>query len=171
MPDRKQLGIRGATRCPVCGSRSISKGLLPEGHRLRKSHAFTTLARCYNPACGALWEWFDAADLLDPGVEHSSFKEPCDNCAFRPGSPEQKDPARWRELMDSLKGENREIGNMHYAQAGRFYCHKGVPIRAGAEHGFAYPMKNGQVDPSKLRLCRGYLKMFAAMMDKEMADG
>jgi hypothetical protein len=84
----------------------------------------------------------------------SSFKEPCDNCAFRPGSPEQKDKARWAELMASLK-EN-----------GRFYCHKGVPIDPKSEHGFAYPTKlvckelhptATTEDVKRLRMCRGWL--------------
>lgn len=82
--------------------------------------------------------------MLDEGERLSSFKTPCDNCAFRKGSPEQRDPEKWQSLRDAVG----------YG-TGRFYCHKGVPIDPENGVGFAYP-KDGK-DPKKLRLCRGYL--------------
>jgi hypothetical protein len=50
---------------------------------------------------------------------------PCDNCAFRPGSPEQADTAKWKELIAKLRA------------GGTFHCHKGVPIAPESEDGFA----------------------------------
>ncbi len=46
-----------------------------------------------------------------------------------------------------------------------FYCHKGVPLDPGSEHGFAYPS-----NPAKLRLCRGYLNMVTRQWDKEFPE-
>lgn len=162
MPDAPRLA-RGSGRCPVCGSRKVTRGM----SRL-KDHAETMYEACGNPACGALWETFNVADLLDPADPRtSSFKEPCDNCAFRPGSPEQRDPGRWAEIIDSLKGDNRSLANMHFVGAGRFYCHKGVPLKAGSEHGFDYPKAaGGGYDTKRLRLCRGFLKMLRQRIHK-----
>jgi hypothetical protein len=33
----------------------------------------------------------------------ASLREPYDNCAFRPGSPEQADTAKWKELIAKLR--------------------------------------------------------------------
>ena len=124
------------------------------------------LERCAN--CKAIWEPFDPTQLLDAHLPTtSSFKEPCDNCAFRPGSPEQSDPEKWAELMTSLKTN------------GRFYCHKGVPISPGDPHGFAYPTRlvSKELHPTartedvkRLRICRGWLKMFGARLAREPGE-
>lgn len=143
--------VRGAGRCPKCGSRKTKEVIVPpSGFYAEKLEA------CVN--CRAVWEPFDPAQLLDDHLpQTSSFKEPCDNCAFRPGSPEQKDKARWAELMASLKDN------------GRFFCHKGVPIDPNSEHGFAYPTKLvcKELHPTattenvkRLRMCRGWLMMW-----------
>ena len=80
-----------------------------------------------------------------------AFKEPCNNCAFRKGSPEQDDPYGWERMLYSLANSSQG-----------FHCHKGVPIEEGAEHGFAYPENN-----RKMRLCRGYLNyMFSKRADE-----
>ncbi|HEX9768468.1 MAG TPA: hypothetical protein VGA50_04755 [Kiloniellales bacterium] len=96
------------------------------------------MASCRN--CKAIWEPFDPAQIWDTSDPHCSFREPCNNCAFRPGSNEQQDREKWITLIDSLR------------QGGAFFCHKGVPIEPDAEFGFAYP-----ADRKKLRHCRGYL--------------
>lgn len=115
--------------------------------------------------CKAVWEPFHEVYVRDPVCA-----EPCDNCAFRPGSPEQADPERWRLLIASLKPEQS------YTEAGRFYCHKGVPIDMTKGPGnFLFPRKtvtmdgepvcqpDGTVltteDVSKMRTCSGYLRM------------
>lgn len=90
--------------------------------------------------CRTAWEPIDDALIWDRSDPCASLSEPCENCAFRPGSPEQADTEKWKEMIASLRA------------GAAFYCHKGVPIEPGSEHGFAYP-----TDRRKLRLCRGYL--------------
>ena len=96
------------------------------------------MASC--PNCKTLWEPFDPDEIWDRDDPVCSFRQPCNNCAFRPGSDEQADREKWITLIDSLR------------QGAGFYCHKGVPIEPGAEYGFAYPKER-----KNLRLCRGYL--------------
>lgn len=154
--DRRK--VKGAGRCPKCGSRRVREVVVPS-----TSFYAEKLEGC--PNCNAIWEPFYPVQLLDAhDPQTSSFKEPCDNCAFRPGSPEQKDPKKWAELMASLKSN------------GRFYCHKGVPLDPGGKHGFAYPTKPvskelcpGTMveDVKRLRMCRGWLMIWGARMDKE----
>lgn len=132
MTDNRHLrGSEG--QCPKCGSRRVN--FVPEA-------AFNGygpgMALC--PNCNCIWEPFSADQIWDPDDPVCSFRQPCNNCAFRPGSPEQQDAEKWRALIGSLR------------DGASFHCHKGVPIEAGAEHGFAYPK-----DRHKLRLCRGYL--------------
>jgi hypothetical protein len=141
-------GIKGADRCPRCGSRKTSRAPFPT-EEYGNFYA-RVLALCLNPACKASWEPFDPADLLDDGDPTSSFREPCDNCAFRAGSVEQSNPAKWAKLMSELKVN------------GAFYCHKGVPLDPASENGFAYPLHKR----SKMRYCRGWLKMLSTRMDK-----
>lgn len=144
--------MKGADQCPKCASRRTADfdAPSPTGFYSR------VIRGCFN--CQAIWEPFDPADTIDPDDRLSSFKEPCNNCAFRPGSPEQADTEEWKKTMASLKA------------GGGFYCHKGVPIDVKNEIGFAYP--DAGKSPSKLRLCRGYLNMWGAMMDKRMrAEG
>lgn len=148
--------LRGSNeRCPKCSSRKVTtdptmqfKGYGPG------------IACCQN--CKTIWEPFDPKQIWDTTDPHCSFKDPCNNCAFRAGSPEQADLEKWRALIDQLKC------------GASFYCHKGVPIEPDAEHGFAYPTKTLTIDiagshtvktsdPKKLRLCRGYLNALTAL--------
>lgn len=150
--------LRGSTQqCPKCGSRRVffAADLKVEGYG-------PGVANCLN--CKALWEGFDPEQIWDTTDPLCSFREPCNNCAFRPGSPEQAKPEFWRDLMDRLKC------------GGEFYCHKGVPISSEASSGFAYPTKRHSADlgegrrvvtriedRSKMRLCRGFLKALPAL--------
>jgi len=146
----------GSGKCPRCGSCAVRR---VENLPMQKFGAFyaTTLELCRNPACHAAWEPFDVAQLLDPDEPKTScFIEPCDNCAFRPGSVEQRDPERWRDLMTNLG-----------ADGAGFYCHKGVPLDPAGEHGFAYPEVKSGRDLRKLRRCRGWLSMLGRRWDKE----
>lgn len=149
--EKASPAIKGAGRCPKCASRKVRRVQMPElaTDAAGKFYA-PELEVCVN--CRAVWEPFDRAALLDIDDPASSFREPCGNCAFRPGSVEQSNTERWAELMISLK------------QGGaRFYCHKGVPLDPGGEDGFAYPKHK----PSKMRPCRGWLSMWGAQMDKQ----
>jgi hypothetical protein len=90
--------------------------------------------------CRAAWEPIPTELIWDPTDPCASLSQPCDNCAFRPGSPEQADTAKWKDMIRQLRA------------GGTFHCHKGVPLDPAGENGFAYPK-----DKSKLRICRGYL--------------
>jgi hypothetical protein len=120
--------LHGSTECcPKCASSKIAYD-----PTIKLRGYGPGLAVCLN--CETMWEPFDSAQIWDKADPHCSFKEPCNNCAFRPGSPEQADPEKWKTLLDQLKC------------GGHFYCHKGVPIEAGAEHGFAYPATTVSVE-------------------------
>lgn len=150
--------LRGSTKhCPKCASSKLTYG-----PNLKLRGYGPGLAVCRN--CETMWEPFEPEQIWDATDPHCSFKEPCNNCAFRPGSPEQADPEKWKTLIDQLKC------------GASFYCHKGVPIEAGAEHGFAYPTRTVALDVEgvprtekqmsdikKLRLCRGYLNALTAL--------
>lgn len=151
--------MKGADQCPKCGSRKFAQGY-QEITPFYSKH----LRICRNGACGAAWEFFEQAQLLDEHIQNSSFKEPCENCAFRPGSHEQQDPEKWKELMAKL-----EIGEDGFPR-GQFFCHKGVALDikrlSATDSGFDYPTKNGKPHASKLRPCRGFLNMTAKQWDK-----
>lgn len=145
----KDRYLRGSTeKCPKCGSRKVAWE--PDA---KIAGYGPGLATCAN--CKTIWEPFAREQIWDTSDPYCSFKEPCNNCAFRPGSNEQEDRAEWIRLIGALKN------------GAQFYCHKGVPI--DAKNGFAYPTKRSRhdivgpcaehdtPDIKKLRLCRGYL--------------
>lgn len=128
--------VKGADQCPRCASRRTRDFTMPEG-----SFYGPKVRGCEN--CQAIWEPFNPADTIDPDDRYASFKTPCNNCAFRKGSPEQADKDAWESQMIALS-----FGSS-------FYCHKGVTITPDKGHGFDYP--EGPKARRKLRLCRGYL--------------
>lgn len=131
--------MKGADQCPRCASRKWREPRLPDPFGFYSADVRV----CAN--CKTVWEPFTPADLLDPAREPlGAFRAPCNNCAFRKGSPEQRDPQAFAALRAKLGW-----------RGGSFYCHKGVPVNPAHEHGFEYPA--GGTDPRKLRLCRGYL--------------
>lgn len=156
--------MKGADQCPKCGNR---RRTLDAAQPVTPFYA-TVLRVCGN--CRTAWEPFEESALLDEGVRYSSFKDPCDNCAFRPGSYEQQDKEKWKELIAQLEFDVDQ-GLM---QSHRFYCHKGVPLdvehKTASDSGFAYPYtEDGKPIVAKLRACRGYLRMIRAQMDKHFA--
>lgn len=157
--------VKGRGRCPKCASRKVDR--IAQG--ITDFYA-GIVELCGN--CGSSWEPMPTGgDHLDDDGTPFPFPEPCDNCAFRPGSPEQQNTETWREMIASLKA------------GGKFYCHKGVPLSPSGEHGFDYPKKTDKVaseligapavleDVRKMRLCRGYLNMIAKHWQKEFAGG
>ncbi|KUR80796.1 hypothetical protein [Novosphingobium sp. FSW06-99] len=142
--------MKGADQCPSCGSR---RWLSPAEHGLTPPDDFYSadVRCCVN--CQTIWEPFDPAEMLDPAREPlGAFRHPCNNCAFRKGSPEQCDPESFAKLRAQL--------GWHGAS---FYCHKGVPVDPASEDGFRYP-KDASGNPirRKLRLCRGYLNQLGS---------
>lgn len=92
--------------CPKCKSIRIERTTLPPTG-LSARETLYDLCR----ECGTVWEAYP-----DNWCEDVVGAEPCDNCAFRPGSPEQTDREGWAALIDTLRA------------GGEFRCHKGSPI-------------------------------------------
>lgn len=165
--------------CPSCGSRRL---VLMGRERFKEALDVPEAVRpdsdwqgCVD--CKAVWEAYPVVYARDPVCA-----EPCDNCAFRPGSPEQRDPKRWRELMDQLKLPLDAPGR------GQFFCHKGIPIDMDKGPGnFLFPkrrvtmdgqlLRNGDgsevltADTTRMRTCSGYLRMTWALNDKRADAG
>lgn len=149
--------MKGADQCPQCGSR---KWMEPKAEGIDPPSDFyaDNVRCCVN--CQTIWEPFDPAQLLDPNREPlGAFNHPCGNCAFRKGSPEQRDPQGFARLRSQL--------GWHGAS---FYCHKGVPVDPLDPDGFRYPRDaGGKPITHKLRLCRGYLNQLGSFpMDRAM---
>jgi hypothetical protein len=133
---------RPPRRCPRCKSTRIEHKRL-----MGTSHVETDYDMCLN--CATCWEAYP-----ENWCEDVVGAEPCDNCAFRPGSPEQADPEEWKKLVALLK-------------AGReFRCHKGSPILGLApgsdskvEFDADWVQKHG-------RTCAGFMRMVWSMRDK-----
>lgn len=122
-----------AGRCGGCGARDMRTTRLPDSGRL--------VGRCL--ACGRLQD-----------VETRDWPEstPCDDCAFRKGSPERANPYRWAEIMRTV-----ETGQF-------FHCHKGLPL----------DLETGRYDapdPSRGRVtvCAGWLNVNCAHLKREKA--
>jgi hypothetical protein len=150
-------------RCPGCGSKRIMDMPTAELRAIAAGISCDWQA-CRD--CRAVWEPFPPDYARDPVCA-----DPCDNCAFRPGSPEQGDPERWKALIASLKPDTDYQGF-----GGRFYCHKGVPIDMTKGPGnFLFPQKpvvmdgnplcnpDGTIvtaeDVGRMRICSGFLRM------------
>lgn len=149
-------------RCPKCLGLRVGRFAFAE----TKFYS-SEVAICAD--CGIAWEPLDEDQIWDRSDALCSFKDPCSNCAFRPGSSEQRNKEKWRETILSLK------------EGARFYCHKGVPIAPMSGNGFDYPTKPVTVtiegvtvettvqDIAELRLCRGYLNALRTWTRKEHA--
>jgi hypothetical protein len=106
-----KAGFREGDTCPRCGGRVYATIRTAKGGQLDAC-----------PRCRVVWEREERAD---PHTER------CDNCAFRPGSPEQRDPEKWRQIVE-------ETVKKH----GIFYCHKRVPATIG-EKGYEFQHEIG----------------------------
>jgi len=163
-------------RCPACGSGKIM--FIPRGKFPPDLAHFvdSDIETCHD--CRAMWEPFP-----DVYVRDVVCAEPCDNCAFRPGSPEQRDPVRWRELMSALKPAPSDDYGFN---TGWFYCHKGVAIDMTKGPGnFLFPKRpltldgepvrnpDGTVkmieDTRRMRTCSGFLQVVWRHRDKKGA--
>lgn len=156
-----------STLCPACGSNAIvvvARPDVPENLRRLMSADYQFCCDC-----GAMWEPFPETYARDPVCA-----APCDNCAFRPGSPEQQDKAGWKSLMASLKPQDD-------GKWGRFYCHKGVPLDQARPGNFLFPRRPVLIDgkplrkadgtfatvedTTRMRVCSGYLRMMWSIND------
>lgn len=142
--------MKGADQCPTCGKEA--------GLEFRKIGDPLVRYICANRECATVWEPFDPADLLDDEPT-SSFKTPCDNCAFRKDSPERQDEEQWALKMESFTTFPPTV----------FLCHKGVPVSKEDGEAHDYPKKeNGEVDLGQSRYCRGWLNLQRGIEDRAM---
>ena len=107
--------MTGANEWPHCGSLDVIE--FRRMNRLPDLDGEPPVPRAYCLGCRAVWETLDPADMFDPDDPLSAFKRPCDNCAFRKGSPERADPVKWELLMQRLQ--------LHDTP---FVCHKDGPL-------------------------------------------
>lgn len=89
--------------------------------------------------CGAFWE----AELRECPAAKA-----CDNCAWRPGSPERSDPDRWAFLMSEFE------------RGAPFHCHKRVPAVLD-QHGYVFAFEIVEQDGRQVvrnaPVCSGWL--------------
>ena len=96
MADRPRFDGDEAGRCGGCGSRNLTTVKLPD-----RGITYGHCRECGRGQDVELRDWPEAT--------------PCDDCAFRKGSPERSDPDKWAGLEELVKG------------GGTFHCHKGLP--------------------------------------------
>lgn len=139
-------------RCPRCRSTNLVRG---QKHPERPSGTFYDVCR----DCRAVWESIPAGEAHTRDGELMPFREACDNCAFRAGSPESQDKEEWKKLMEQLRA------------GGQFFCHKGVPlvtVGEGARASFEFPKRlDGEWDRDRMRLCRGFLNAWSKWVERE----
>ena len=129
----------GADQCPRCGSSHTASFIVRDAG---------VHAGCLD--CNTLWEPFDPAELIDPDDPYSSFRDMCENCAFRPGSPERENKGDWDAMIADLRIRGRP-----------FMCHKGTPISFEEGQSHDHPRNpDGSHDISRMRFCRGYLQLW-----------
>lgn len=121
------------------------------------------LQRCLD--CGTVWESWPAHMPVDWQIDDVE-REPCDNCAYRKGSKESRDPETWAKLV-SMADNWSEFGLVPEATTTTFHCHKGIPIDLTPE---GVPMikfnyEKAGLDP-RHRVCRGFLNLVWAFRRK-----
>ena len=149
--------LPGLDVCPECGSPRLAMMRIH-----RTGGPDVVMAGCAVGGCGAIWEPVDPGILAAESDCTAPFTRPCDDCAFRPDSPERRDRAEWEALMRKF-----ETGT-------RFYCHKGVPteaVSADSDEGTRYRFprrEDGQYDQSRMRFCAGWLAWWLATRKREI---
>lgn len=114
--------------CPSCESANVVHRLMVNGIMLE-----------YCKSCGAFWE----AELRE-----CTASKACDNCAWRPGSPERADTAKWAAMMADFK------------RGATFYCHKRVPCQVDASgYSFAHlvEVQGNRKVCTNAPICAGWL--------------
>lgn len=82
---------------------------------------------------------------------------PCDNCAYRPESPERADPWGWAEHR-----------TRHVEGGEPFYCHKGLPITVDPR-GFSHVIEGAETLREAIRKpCAGWLVSRLGWLQRDM---
>lgn len=104
--------------CPACGSRNV---IYAEG----------TTEAC---ACA------DCKQLYVPEHRADPAKQMCNDCAWRPGSPERQDEYKWAMIVEATIVQ----------QEHPFYCHKGLACEVdlkGSAVSYLRPESEEQLTP------------------------
>ena len=86
--------------------------------------------------------------------------EMCHDCAFRPDSPERKDPEVWARLLADPDQSGLD---------GVFYCHHsrdGSREMPTDEHGNYNPRRDASGRPVGWPICAGWVRTFDVNMDR-----
>lgn len=86
---------------------------------------------------------FGCLAAFEPETRANPECQLCDNCAFRPDSPERQDEWLWLQLLETT---------IEYADH-PFHCHKNLKIKM-KENGYSFLQPTG--DESPLKPCAGW---------------
>ncbi|WP_422074158.1 hypothetical protein [Tranquillimonas rosea] len=92
----------------------------------------------------------DCGRLQDVETRDWPEATPCDDCAFRKGSPERADPYKWAEIMSIVE------------RGQPFHCHKGLPYDP---HTGAYDAPDEE--RGRVTVCAGWLNANVAHLRRE----
>jgi hypothetical protein len=144
------LPYRPPRVCPKCKSIRIARAQLGDAVA-QQFDRLTEYDICRE--CSAVWEAYP-----DNWCEDVVGAEPCDNCAFRAGSPEQLDGEGWKKLIAQLRAGQE------------FKCHKGAPILGVLDERKPGEAAQVEFDAGWVRrhgrTCAGFMRMVWAMRAK-----
>ena len=90
---------------------------------------------------------------------HFPRKEPCHDCAFRPGSPERENPKVWARLV-ALTDPSKGIRPFHC-----HYAHDGTEMPTD-EHGNYDPPLRDDGSPLGFPICAGWARTFDVKLSR-----
>ena len=125
--------LRLGDTCPKCGYGVVIEGPVTESG---------PIDFCFS--CQIVWE---RETRKDPELEC------CNQCAFLPGSPEQKNPEEWRTIVDRTVKEH-----------GVFLCHKRTPFDIVDGHAHYRHREGGKLLYGTR--CHGWLKAKCSVLLK-----
>lgn len=95
--------------CPLCDAHGIDRHCICEG------------AGAITAAQAATWTEETSDPVRELAPVPKRMAKPCDDCAFRRGSPE-RDGAEWPAIVESV------------AEGEPFFCHVGMLVDSGGRH-------------------------------------
>ncbi|MEL6886884.1 MAG: hypothetical protein AAFP87_20420 [Pseudomonadota bacterium] len=92
---------------------------------------------------GAYAVCLDCLRLQEPEHRADPHVQMCNNCAFRPGSPERAEPFSWMRFQER-----------HIEDGVPFYCHKGLKVELQPGHVVSFKPQSD--DEMKRKPCVGW---------------
>lgn len=114
--------------------------------------------------CRAIWEpW--PAETPEDCVERARRNGPCDNCAYRAGSGESLDRARWATLRSLPRRVKEDFGTAPLSSSSWFCCHKGIPIviDPDSDEPIRFDFEAAGIHPHE-QTCAGFLLALSATL-------